>query len=174
MTASGGTSAFGILNTTSEKTDGMISAFITIDSGFTGGGGLVFRYQDADNYAHVRFVEGGLELLEMIDGKAASKLVSDYKWTPGRIACLKVVLKGNRATVTVDNDPVFDTVLKNQKLCKSGAAGLRYYNGTMKVDDFIFAEPGGNGWISPQDFDDRQVIQRNSKTKDQKDRKSVV
>ena len=75
MTASGGTSAFGILNTTSEKTDGMISAFITIDSGFTGGGGLVFRYQDADNYAHVRFVEGGLELLEMIDGKAASKLV---------------------------------------------------------------------------------------------------
>lgn len=168
MTSPSGGAALGTLNTTSDKTDGMISAFITINSGFTGGGGLVFRYQDANNYAHVRFVEGGLELLEMIDGKAASKLVSDYKWTPGRIACLKVVLKGNRVTVTVDNDPVFNTVLKNQKLCKNGAAGLRYYNGTMKVDDFIFAEPGGNGWISPQDFDDRQVIQRNAGTKDQK------
>lgn len=164
MTASGGTAAMGILNTTANETDGMVSAFITIDSGFTGGGGLVFRYQDSQNYGHVRLVSNGLELLEMIDGQAAVKTAVDYDWVPGRIACLKVALQGNRVTVSVDNDRVLDTSLKSEALHGCGAVGLRYYNGSMKVDDFVFARPGSTGRISPVDFADRQVIQRNPDT----------
>lgn len=162
--ASGG-NTLGIVNDVS-MTDGMVSAFITIGSGFTGGGGLVFRYQDANNYGHVRFSNGGLELLEMIDGKADVKLTSDYKWTVGRIADLKAELMGNRVVVSVDNDVVFDTTLKNETLWNGGAVGLRYYSGSMKVDDFVYAKPSG-GRITPIDFADRQIVQRDPDTKNQ-------
>lgn len=168
MTAPAGGTAMGILKTTQNETDGMISAFITIDSEAAGGGGLVFRYQDEQNYGHVRFVQKGLELLEMVDGKVVVQLTEPYTWVPGRIACLKAVLKGNRVTVTVDNDPVFDTTIISPVLCGSGAAGLRYYNGRMKVDDFIFGKPPVRNHIILQDFADRQVIQRNADTKSQR------
>lgn len=168
MTAGAGEAAMGILDTTADESDGMISAFITINPGFTGGGGLLFRYQDGQNYGHVRFVQGGLELLEMVEGKAAVKLEAPYEWVPGRIACLKVILKGNRVAVTVDNISVFDTTLKSEVLCGKGAAGLRYFNGSMKVDDFIFAKQSARPQLSLQDFDDRQIIQRNPETKNQR------
>lgn len=167
MTAAG-EAAMGILETTTDETDGMVSAFITINEGFTGGGGLLFRYQDSQNYGHVRFVQGGLELLEMIEGKTAVKLVSSYEWVPGRITCLKIVLKGSHVTVAVDNDRVFDTALKSEGLCRSGAAGLRYFNGSMKVDDFIFAKQNAQPQLSLQDFDDRQIIQRRTETQNQR------
>lgn len=161
-TADAGT-ATGILNTTSGKTDGMISAFITIHSGFTGGGGLVFRYRDERNYGHVRFVSGGLELLEMVDGTSAVRTTADYDWVEGRIACLRVVLEADRIQVTVDGDVVFDTTLKSDALQGAGAAGLRYYNGQMKVDDFLFSERDSDS-LSLEDFADRQVIQRDPET----------
>lgn len=163
MSTVGAGTAMGILNTTSGKMDGMISAFITIDSGFTGGGGLVFRYQDEQNYGHVRFVSGGLELLEMVDGTPAVQTKVDYDWKEGRIACLRIVLEADRVQVTVDGDVVFDTTIQSDVLQGTGAAGLRYYNGQMKVDDFLFSERSGNS-LSLKDFADRQVIQRDPET----------
>ena len=168
MTAPAGGAAMGILKTTQNETDGMISAFITIDSASAGGGGLVLRYQDEQNYGHVRFVQDGLEWLEMVDGKAAVRLTAPYAWTPGRITCLKAVLKGNRVTVSVDNDPVFNTTIKSTVLCGSGAAGLRYYNGSMRVDDFIFGRLPARDRITLQDFADRQVMQRHVDTRSQR------
>ncbi len=145
--------------------DGMVSGHVTIAENGAGGGGLVFRHQDDNNYVHLRLVSGGVELLEMVNGAVAKKHTATYAWTPGRIALLKAELIGNRVVASVDNIILLDVTLQTAAFGKTGGVGLRVYNGSMKVDDFVAAAAPVVSELTVEEPADRAVIQRDAAKK---------
>lgn len=163
--ADGGSSALALAKGTEGFRDGVLTAHFTMDAlTGSGGAGLVLRARDGGNYIHIRFTKNGLELLEMVNGKAARSNTVPYTLTAGRITCMKAEVRGSVLSVWVDNKLLFDrAAIQAAALQESGAVGVRSYGVPVRTDDIIWSTRGG-AYIALTSMADRQVYQRDAET----------
>lgn len=98
--------------------------------------GLVFRYQDRDNYYRVWLDQSQLVLEKVVDGKVTKLSVVDtvsikpHTWT-----ILEVQAKGSDITVTIDGVP---SIVTNDTTFSAGKAGLLALSmGGLTYDDLL-------------------------------------
>ncbi|WP_077529214.1 sialidase family protein [Vreelandella utahensis] len=81
------------------------AADVRIPEGQTGRAGLVFGYEDADNYQRVDVEPGkGLHVVQVRDGREETLATHEYDVQTGHWAELKVILRGPELTVEYDEE----------------------------------------------------------------------
>ena len=165
--ASGNSSILALWNKDKKLADGQLTVHLTMEAlNGSGGAGLVFRAQDANNYIHVRFTKDGVQYLEFVGGTSKNTVMKPYTLTGNRITCMKAVLKGKYVKIYVDNVLLIERDIQTTALQKSGMIGLRSYAVPATADDLIWAEKDASApsicLTSPAE---RQVIQRDLRTK---------
>ena len=110
-------------------------------------GGLVFRFQDADNYYVVRgnALEGNVVLYKTVNGKRSSLQVkgrmfgygTDVKVPTARWTTLRVEFNGKLFTVSVNGTKLFD--VEDETFKDAGSIGLWTKADSVTVfDDFTY------------------------------------
>ena len=165
--ASGNSSILALWNKDKKLADGQLTVHLTMEAlNGSGGAGLVFRAQDANNYIHVRFTKDGVQYLEFVGGTSKNTVMKPYTLTGNRITCMKAVLEGKHVKIYVDNVLLIERDIQTTALQKSGMIGLRSYAVPATADDLIWAEKDASApsicLTSPAE---RQVIQRDLRTK---------
>ena len=165
--ASGNSSILALWNKDKKLADGQLTVHLTMEAlNGSGGAGLVFRAQDANNYIHVRFTKDGVQYLEFVGGTSKNTVMKPYTLTGNRITCMKAVLEGKHVEIYVDNVLLIERDIQTTALQKSGMIGLRSYAVPATADDLIWAEKDASApsicLTSPAE---RQVIQRDLRTK---------
>ncbi len=106
--------------------DGELSvAFKAIKGEKDQGGGIVWRYQDANNYyvARMNPLEDNFRVYKVVDGKRSKEFQdAEVKVPTGEWHTLKVQVAGDRIECFVDGKKYLD--VKDESITKAGKVGL--------------------------------------------------
>jgi hypothetical protein len=99
-------------------------AFKAVAGRLDQGGGLVWRYRDADNYylARMNPLEDNYRAYKVVAGKRTKLASADVKIPAGQWHALRVVQKGNRRQCYLDGKPLLD--VKDDTFKDAGKVGL--------------------------------------------------
>ena len=88
------------------------------------GGGLVWRYRDANNYYVTRWnpLEGNFRLYHVVTGKRTQLATADIKLPPDAWHVVRAVQRGNHIQCYLDGNLLLD--LMDETLKEAGAIGL--------------------------------------------------
>jgi hypothetical protein len=127
QTAEGPTGLFNVcvLDDTKYKDVEAIVAFKAVKGKLDQGGGIVWRYQDADNYYVCRMnpLEDNFRVYKVVDGKRSKEFQNaEVKVPAGEWHTIKVKMEGERIECFLDGKKLLD--VKDDSITKPGKVGL--------------------------------------------------